>query len=138
MKLCLITSINLPFDLARNAGVRSGLVLQISIFAVSFELRAHRRNVSVLVCFICITVKDFQQNRLKWFLFSILMNGQFTNMIGCCLHTMPSSCKNQSSVIRQKGESQNGCFKKKKHAKFSEKRSFLNSWYAHLRVRIRS
>ena len=65
MKLCLITSINLPFDLARNAGVRSGLVLQISIFAVSFELRAHRRNVSVLVCFICITVKDFQQNRLK-------------------------------------------------------------------------
>ena len=26
-----------------------------------------------------------------------------------------------SSVIRQKGESQNGCFKKTKHAKFSEK-----------------
>ena len=30
-----------------------------------------------------------------------------------------------SSVIRQKGESQNGCFKKTKHAKFSEKRAFL-------------
>ena len=30
-----------------------------------------------------------------------------------------------SSVIRQKGESQNGCFKKTKHAKFSEKRTFL-------------
>ena len=29
------------------------------------------------------------------------------------------------SVIRQKGESQNGCFKKTKHAKFSEKRTFL-------------
>ena len=28
-------------------------------------------------------------------------------------------------VIRQKGESQNGCFKKTKHAKFSEKRNFL-------------
>ena len=30
-----------------------------------------------------------------------------------------------SSVIRQKGESQNGCFKKTKHAKFSEKQTFL-------------
>ena len=35
-----------------------------------------------------------------------------------------------SSVIRQKGESQNGCFKKRKHAKFSEKRRFLTLWYA--------
>ena len=32
---------------------------------------------------------------------------------------------NKSSVIRQKGESENGCFKKTKHAKFSEKRTFL-------------
>ena len=30
-----------------------------------------------------------------------------------------------SSVIRQKGESQNGCYKKTKHAKFSEKGTFL-------------
>ena len=30
-----------------------------------------------------------------------------------------------SSVIRQKGESKNGCFMKTKHAKFSEKRTFL-------------
>ena len=30
-----------------------------------------------------------------------------------------------SSVTRQKGESQNGCFKKTKDAKFSEKRTFL-------------
>ena len=29
------------------------------------------------------------------------------------------------SVIRQKGESQNGCFKKTKHANFSEKEHFL-------------
>ena len=29
------------------------------------------------------------------------------------------------SVIRQKSESQNGCFKIKKHVKFSEKRTFL-------------
>ena len=31
------------------------------------------------------------------------------------------------SVIRQKGESQNGCFKKTKHAKFSENEHFLPS-----------
>ena len=33
----------------------------------------------------------------------------------------------------QKGESQNGCFKKTKHAKFSEKRTILNPWDAHVR-----
>ena len=32
-------------------------------------------------------------------------------------------------VIRQKGESHNGCFKKTKHLKFSEKRTFLTPWY---------
>ena len=31
-----------------------------------------------------------------------------------------------SSVIRQKSESQNGCYKKTKLAKFSEKRTFLS------------
>ena len=30
-----------------------------------------------------------------------------------------------TSVARQKGKSQNGCFKKTKHVKFSEKRTFL-------------
>ena len=35
-----------------------------------------------------------------------------------------SSVYINSSVIRQKGLSQNGCFKKIKHAKFSEKRTF--------------
>ena len=30
-----------------------------------------------------------------------------------------------SSAIRQKGESQNGCIKKAKKAKFSEKKNFL-------------
>ena len=31
----------------------------------------------------------------------------------------------KASEIRQKGESQNGCFKKAKHAKISEKQTFL-------------
>ena len=30
-----------------------------------------------------------------------------------------------TSVIRQKGKSQKGCLKKTKHAKFSEKQTFL-------------
>ena len=35
----------------------------------------------------------------------------------------------KSLVLRENGESQNGCFKKTKHAKFSEKRTFLTPWY---------
>ena len=42
-----------------------------------------------------------------------------------------SSCMN-SSVISQKGESQNRCFKKTKHTKFTKKRTFLTPWYAHV------
>ena len=41
------------------------------------------------------------------------------------------------SDIRQKGKFQNGCFKKTKHTKFSEKRLFLTPRYAHVYVRIR-
>ena len=37
--------------------------------------------------------------------------------------------KDTSSVIGQKGESQNGCFKKTKHAKFSEKRIFEEMFF---------
>ena len=40
----------------------------------------------------------------------------------------------KSSVIRQKGESQDGGNKKTKHPKFSEKRTFLNPWYARVRT----
>ena len=39
-----------------------------------------------------------------------------------------------SFVIRRTDESQNGCVKKTKHVKFSEKQTFLTSWYAHVRV----
>ena len=33
-------------------------------------------------------------------------------------------------VIKQKSKYQDGCFKKTKHAKFSEKQTFLTPWYA--------
>ena len=42
-----------------------------------------------------------------------------------------------SSVIRQNGESQNEGNKKTKNAKFSKEWTFLTSWYAHVRTRIR-
>ena len=35
---------------------------------------------------------------------------------------------------KAKGESQSGCFKKTKHAKFSEKRTFVTPWYAYVRT----
>ena len=40
-----------------------------------------------------------------------------------------------SSAIRQKDESQNGCYKKAKHAEFSEKQAFLTPvTYTHVCV----
>ena len=36
------------------------------------------------------------------------------------------------SIIREKGESQNGYFKKTKHAKFSAKTNTFTPWYAHV------
>ena len=41
--------------------------------------------------------------------------------------------QDKTSVIRQKDESQNECFKKTKHVKISQKRTFLTPWYAHIR-----
>ena len=50
------------------------------------------------------------------------------------MNNLWSHVKFSSSVIRQKGESQNGYFKKTKHVKFCEKGTFLTPWYAHMRV----
>ena len=52
-------------------------------------------------------------------------------------HTVPLRCsKYNSSVIRRKGESQNGGNKKTKQAKFSEKRTFLTPPDSHTYVRV--
>ena len=40
----------------------------------------------------------------------------------------------KTSVIRQKGESLNGCYKKTKHVKFSEKWTFLTLRYTYVRA----
>ena len=39
-----------------------------------------------------------------------------------------------TSLIRQKGKSQNSGYRKTKHAKFSEKRTFLTRWYVHRKI----
>ena len=45
--------------------------------------------------------------------------------------------RNNYSGIRQKGESQKGCYKKTMHAKCFEKQIFITSWYVIVRVSIR-
>ena len=60
---------------------------------------------------------------------SISINGSngenLKNMLPSEFITLNEWFHDNSLVIRQKGESQNGCFKKTKHAKFSEKLTFL-------------
>ena len=48
-------------------------------------------------------------------------------------------CPNSPKFVsnKAKGRISIGCSKKTKHAKFSEKRTFLTPWYAHVRARIR-
>ena len=60
-----------------------------------------------------------------------LWNSIVNSRTAGCFHCF-TGCIHMSSIIRQKGKSQNRCFKKLKHAKFSEKRTFLIPWYAHV------
>ena len=48
------------------------------------------------------------------------------------LYTVQNDQNHTSSVIRQKSESQNGCFKNTNRSKFSEKLKFLAPWCAPL------
>ena len=89
---------------------------------------------------------------------SLSYRNQFIDLISAIVNIRLVS-KHTSAVIRQKDGSQNGCFKKTKHTKFSEKRrfltpythtyeivfqenkarqkrTFLTHWYVHVRVRI--
>ena len=71
---------------------------------------------------------------------SISINGSngenLKNMLPSDFNTLNEWFHNNSLVITQKGESQNGCFKKTKHAKYSEKRTFLIPWYARARMKM--
>ena len=58
----------------------------------------------------------------------------FHDLVSFFYQVFNSFLKIISWVIRQKTESQNRCFKKTKHAKFFEERTFLTPWYAHVLV----
>ena len=60
--------------------------------------------------------------RTIWFHFTIML--PFNSML-CFIFC-------NSSVVRQKGDSQNGCYKKTKPTKFSETQISLTPWYAHI------
>ena len=70
--------------------------------------------------FLCLRWNFYVSLRLSWYVCNIL----------------PRNAEVNSSVIRQKDESQNGCFKKTKHVKFPEKQTFLTSWYTHVHDRV--
>ena len=64
-------------------------------------------------------------------------NGEnLKSMLPSDFNTLNEWFHNNSLVIRQKGESQNGCFRKTRHAKFSEKRTFLTPWYARVHMKM--
>ena len=60
------------------------------------------------------------------------------NKVQLICNFFPGVLNNISSIIRQKAESQNGCFKKTKHVKFCEKTNISKPWtfLKHVRVRI--
>ena len=71
---------------------------------------------------------DFEQGTVCW---DFLKRSDFNTTFVFRVSYFPRLISGQCSysilpgVLKQKGESQNRCFKKTKHAKFSEKRTFL-------------
>ena len=84
------------------------------IMAILKKLKEQKKSASDL-CFSSVKILGWCATSLKHFIF------EWLHLLSCNL-----------SVIKQKGESQNGCFKKTKHAKFSEKRIFLTPQRYHL------
>ena len=57
-------------------------------------------------------------------IFRPILKNVFSTLVVFFISSIVGNNVRKSSVRRQKGESQNGCFKKTKHVKFSEKRTF--------------
>ena len=68
------------------------------------------------------------------FWLSIALLTKLSTEIAFNFHLIPKF--HESSVTRQNGASQNGCFKKTNHVKFSKKRTLLIPWYAHIRTYV--
>ena len=78
--------------------------------------------------YIQIFIPSLHQNFVRQYVTLVKINGPQNKPKGRAVDM-------KSSVIWQKGESQNGSNKNTKHAKFSEKRTFFTPWYAHVRIR---
>ena len=98
------------------------LYTSINISFQSFVAHILKKILKTWLMIICdFYVKDTAKVSLRPFLVTI----------SCCNRkTVMKEWQYISSVTRQKDKSQNGCFKKTKHAKFSEKRTVLIPWYA--------
>ena len=88
--------------------------------------KTHWNKISEIMCFLS-AITDLLRNAVKnvlhslsWFYFQVSLLSVRSSALFQAL----------SLVIRRKGWSQNGCFKKTKQAKFSEKQIFLTPWYA--------
>ena len=57
-------------------------------------------------------------------IFRAILKNVFPTLVVFFISSIVGNNIRKSSVRRQKGESQNGCFKETKHVKFSEKRTF--------------
>ena len=76
--------------------------------------------------------KKFQKVLFDYFSSTLVLFGNVFHSV--LLYFIFSFCSCISLVIMQKDESQNRSNKKSKHTKFSEKRTFLASWYARVRI----
>ena len=83
----------------------------------------------------CDAVTGCMTERASMYFSRKLANWAKTPSLTSLLLNFSKFIYDTSSAIRQKGGSQNRCYKKAKKAKFSEKRTFLTVWYAHVRVR---
>ena len=119
-------------------------------------VRSNRTAISKNLQWILWIADDYESTftgvhyqEVSWLIFIII----FTTLSGCfgCLKLTTTNyithvksqeigkdwemmqVQDKTSVIRQKDESQNECFKKTKHVKISQKRTFLTPWYAHIR-----
>ena len=78
----------------------------------------------------CPLLRNEAQNYEKWNKIFPIFSRFILFQIWIEKTNTPNLQNINSPVIRQKDESQNGCFKKTKHAKYTEKRTFLTPWYA--------
>ena len=116
-------------------------MLQPKVYAKKYILHICIITITDFNHFICNISFNFFQNEqeARSIILKQLSSNKFRQLefYWWCWKTCESLSITKSSLIRQKGDHQNGCYKKAKHTKFYGKRTFLIHWYAHARVRIR-